>query len=100
MLKTGGCETSALDRKLFGTVCYCVMTLAFSQHSLPTYLLAVWQEADSGLVMVRRQSLTAFGSAALENKPSCFGTHPYTKSMRLRTTTIIRLKRSLHYLSP
>jgi hypothetical protein len=50
--------------------------------------------------MMRRQAFAAFGTTTLDDQPSGFGAHANTKAMRLRTTTIIGLKSSLHDLSP
>lgn len=50
--------------------------------------------------MMRGQPLAAFGAATLNYKSSSFSAHTNTKAMSLGATTIIRLKSSLHNLSP
>lgn len=52
------------------------------------------------LVMMRRQAFATFGATTFDDQSPGFGAHADAKAMRLRTTTIVGLKSSLHDLSP
>ena len=60
------------------------------------------QEFQRKLLAAYRQTLATLGAAALQDEATVFGAHPHQKSMRLRASTLIRLKRadSLSHDSP
>jgi hypothetical protein len=50
--------------------------------------------------MARRQSLAPLRATALKNETTSLGTHSLAKPMGFCAATIVRLKSSLHIISP
>ncbi len=46
--------------------------------------------------MAGREALAALGTATLQNQATGLGAHPFTKTVGLGPSTIVRLKCSLH----